>query len=32
MLEFDDQVGGEDRVLVERVQRDCAAAASSTGG
>ena len=30
MLAFDDQVGAEDTVLVERVQKGCAAAASTT--
>ena len=32
MLDFDDQVGAEDHALVERVQKGCAAAASSTAG
>ena len=31
MIAFDEQVGAEDTVLVERVQRACAAAASTHG-
>ena len=32
MLEFDRQVGAEDRILVERVQKGSGRRGSSTGG